>query len=144
MDFLMQYAFIKFRHNCNCYEMLNPSNSYSTSRFYEKRKKLHFIRELSVWQTVNPDIYSRFQKVEHWSWHSFNEKKNRSRSFLYCLMQRSVTFDFWFALGIKPSDITFFHAWLPVQSNEPCTQCLILQQAALLKAPNVWLTSLIP
>ena len=29
------------------------------------------------------------------------------------------------------------HDWLPMQSNEPCTQCLILPQAALLKAPIV-------
>ena len=37
----------------------------------------------------------------------------------YCMMHPSVTFDLLFALGIKPSDITIFHAWLPKS-----TKCL--------------------
>ena len=42
-----------------------------------------------------------------------------AHSYVYCMMHRSVTFDLLFALGIKPSDITFFHAWLPKS-----TKCL--------------------
>ena len=48
---------------------------------------------------------------------------NKEFYFIYCMMHQSVTFDLLFAVGIKPSDITFFHDDCP-------------------KALNVWLISL--
>ena len=58
------------------------------------------------------------------------------------LLHDASKYCIWLRTGIKTSDITFFHASLPLQSNGPGTQCLILQQVTLLKAPNVWLISL--